>query len=210
MAVKSFMKHFDPTQNSAPSEDKLRPLIVELLGSGPCSIAGLYGFLSRTEQEAIGIPCLISLLRKMEKEREILVWHLEMSGSARSVANVDWERAQREYEDWLGHLPVRELTVDEVSVDNVGVWCTLGPSLHEDRDPMWTLDLLDDEGVLRIRAATELEAEAALAHWLLVDRPTKVIEGSKLVKDFGPGVEVTWTLQHAATMPSGGGEVGRG
>lgn len=196
----------------------IRSEIVDLLANGPSSFAALYGFLAR---EGIIEPNIDQAWRELERlEQDELIQASWMSdgGVFRKAEPATKREARERYRQWLGSLGADALSVDAVSLDEVGLWYSLtdkGVALARaaaDHGRQWVIDWSEGDQVVTIYAQADESARRAL-DWWLQRNPSLQVDGSPEVEvadsfrtrsgiEFAPAVRLTAQL---APKPNGGG-----
>lgn len=194
------MKRLDRTPRSGSNDELVGAIVTELLLNGPSSFAAIYGFVARTIKMRPDVTWLLTLLKKMEKTQQIQIAIMNTDGSTRDASGRALILAKQEYQKWLSNLSQAQLSAEALSVDEVGLWCALTDvgrqQVVKTQETDWTVDVFEQEHLIRIRAETEEEAERVLHNWLERESALKVIRSTRTVsRDPQSLVEVTWRFR---------------
>lgn len=158
--------------------------VLDLLVDGGSSFAALYFGLSRHwGHTATGVDEALEVLQRLEDHQLVHPRQMEPGGFRAPIA-ADYERAKREYSQWLP-----QATASEVAADEVGLWYQItergrqawsrwAGGNGDDRD-RWMLDDRADQGILEVRAERKDVAEAALDRWLAEHGEVQEVSGTR-------------------------------
>ena len=169
--------------------------VLELLVNAPSSFAALFGYLSRGATTRINVADLAAVLTEFEKRGWVRLCLLSGNGAFRPVTKEDLHRAIAEYSAWLDHATDSGIGVDELSLDEVGVWVELLPAGRKEWEQRsapaptskgWVLDQDAAAGTVTINAKDVGSAERALLDWQRRQRGISVLPGSRVVEPIPP------------------------
>jgi len=180
--------------------------VLELLVNAPSSFAALFGYLSRGATMRIKVADLAAVLTEFEKRGWVRLHQMTSDGAFRLLGKEDLRRAVVEYSAWLDHAPDSGLGVDELSLDEVGVWVEIlatGRQEWEQRagperiSESWVLDQDSEAGTLTISAKDVGSADRVLSDWQRRHPQSSLLSRSRVVEPIpascggGGGVRLT-------------------
>lgn len=160
--------------------------VLELLANGPTSFAALYGFLVRQGVVNHDVGSAFDSIVELSARDMVTIRRQGTGEEWNTTTPTSLDRARAEYIAWLEKLEQSELSVDALSLDDVGLWLSPGPHgapvidrlRHSARtEDLWELDF--DGHKVVVRAASQSIASKELVAWLnanpecLVERPFK-------------------------------------
>ena len=163
-----------------------RKAILDLLLNGPSSLAALHGFLARAGVAEGNILWTWKHVEQLESAGLVSIVGITAAGDAHAVNEVDRRAALDRYKDWLGQLRAEDLSVDSVSLDEIGLWCALTKrgqaetlaAVGASEDAPWVVDFDEPSRRLVVHATDEAIARQVLSTWLkqcpgaqLIDEP---------------------------------------
>lgn len=159
--------------------------VLDLLVDGASSFAALYyGLLHHWGHATMPVEDALEVLQRLEDRRLVQARQMQPDGGFRTPNAADYDRAKREYSQWLP-----QATASEVAVDEVGLWYEITRRGRQawsrwrtdggDDRGRWMLDDRADQGILEVRADRKEVAEGALDRWLAEHGEVQEVPGTR-------------------------------
>jgi hypothetical protein len=169
------MKRSERIRSSEDKAVRLKEIdahVLDLLVDGESSFAALFfGLRRHWVHTEVDVDEVLDVLQRLEDLQLVHARQMDRDGTFRELIATDYERASREYCQWLP-----QATASEVSVDEIGLWYQLTErgreawsqwsGGNEEYHERWMLDDRADQKILEVRADRRDVAEAALDRWL--------------------------------------------
>jgi hypothetical protein len=169
---------------------EIEDAVLELLTVTPSSFAALYGYIFRESAMRPSVDDLLGVLNGLESRRWIRCQQQAGDGSIRAPTELDRARARIAYKSWLDQAAPSELSVDAVSLDEVGLLVEIQPAgrsewshrAGESSPDRWMLDQDHAARAITIHAADVATAERVLENWLEMNAEIRVRLDSRQVE----------------------------